>query len=285
MTQTIRFDRREEESLSAYLREVAGTPLLDPETEVALARRIEAGDEVAATTLTRANLRLVVAVAKRYLGHGLQLSDLIQEGNQGLMRAVRKFRHDKGCRFSTYATWWIWQAVVRGIVNQSRMIRVPAYVADRIVRLRKADEAVHQTQGRAATKEDLAAGAGLTPEKLDAALESCRHTLSLDVPLGNDVTKSSLGEVLADTNTPDPLALCVRGSLSRQLASCLAALPVREQAVLRLRFGLGGGEPLTLDQIGRRLGVTRERIRQIEARALARVRASRLGRGLAEFVT
>ena len=242
-----------DDGFSAYLAEVGRIPLLTPEEEQHLARRVEKNDPDAAARMTRANLRLVVSIARRYRGHGLSLADLVQEGNQGLMHAVRKFDPDRGFRFSTYATWWIRQAILRGIANSARTIRIPVYLTEKL-------------------------GAALA--KIDAMLPP----LSIDAKPNDDPSSRSLIEAVANAAAPDPADQATSAVLAQQLDSCMRVLSPRERAVLRLRFGLGARSAMTLEQVGKLMGVTRERVRQIESRALERLRGPCRERGLKDYL-
>jgi RNA polymerase primary sigma factor len=271
-----------DESLAAYLREIARIALLTPEQEIELGRRVRQGDEDAAAAMTRANLRLVVSVAHRYAGSGVPLTDLIQEGNQGLMRAVRKFEPERGNRFSTYATWWIRQAINRGIANQSRVIRLPAYMAERVARVQRtaAEHHVPATDTGA-----LGQQLDLTRSQVEAALAHARLPLSFDVPAAMPGSSRTLAEVITDEGASDPADRAARHTLRAQLDACLADLPDREREVLRMRFGLSDGVVLTLEEVGHRIGVTRERVRQIELRALQRLKSPARKAGLDAFLS
>src|SRR6266852_3358538 len=252
---------RSRELIALYLQEISRVKLLTPEEEQELARRVQAGDAEAPKRLVEANLRLVVRIARRYLHRGLSLLDLIEEGNVGLLHAARKFRPDRGTRFSTYATWWIRQAVVRALANQARTIRLPVHVELLLSRYMKQRNVLTQKLGRAPTLEEVAAVMNRPVGELEQ-LESLRQQpVSLDKPTGED-GKGNLGETVED---PDAAA----GS---GLAAMLQDLPDRERTVVTLRFGLGGEAPLTLARIGQRLGLTRERVRQIESTALQHLR-------------
>ena len=270
-----------DESLAAYLREISRIPLLTPEQEVELGRRVRKGDEEAAAAMTRANLRLVVSVAHRYAGSGVPLTDLIQEGNQGLMRAVRKFEPERGNRFSTYATWWIRQAINRGIANQSRVIRLPAYMAERVARVQRTAAEHHDPATDPARLGDQL---DLTRAQVEAALAHARLPLSFDVPAALPGSSRTLAEVVTDEGAPDPADRAARHTLRAQLDECLAGLPERERNVLRMRFGLTDGVVHTLEEVGHTIGVTRERVRQIELRALQRLKSPARKAGLEAFL-
>ncbi|MBI4609589.1 MAG: sigma-70 family RNA polymerase sigma factor [Candidatus Rokubacteria bacterium] len=265
--------------LGAYLNEIARIPLLTPEEERELARRAQAGDADAERRMVEANLRLVLKIARQYQSRGLPLLDLIEEGNLGLLRAVRKFRPEKGTRFSTYAIWWSRQAMGRALANQARMIRLPVHVELLLARSVRERKALTQRLGRPPSMEEIAEAMGLPPEQL-AELEGLRqHPVSLETPVGAQ-GKGVLGDLVADR----PLSPDKRlGELLREqadLAQVLDALNDKERAVLRLRFGLDGEEPTTLESIGRRMGLTRERVRQIEATGLKKLREFLARRGV-----
>jgi RNA polymerase sigma factor (sigma-70 family) len=265
-------------NLSAYFGEIGRIPLLGREQEVALARRVRAGDEVARTKLTEANLRLVVQVARRYLNRGLPLPDLIEEGNLGLIRAVEKFDPERGTRFSTYATWWIRHFVVRALANQARMIRLPVHVEMLLGRYAKEQQRLSQQLGRAPTAEELAQALGTTTEQIDELEEIRRHPVSLDAPTGED--GGPVAETVADESA-DPNRFLL--SLFRERADLTTVfddLAANERLVLRRRFGLEGDAPETLETIGRRLNLTRERVRQIEAAGLRKLRGLLKARGI-----
>jgi RNA polymerase sigma factor (sigma-70 family) len=261
---------RAREILALYLQEIARVKLLTAEEEQELAKRIQAGDADAERRLIEANLRLVVRIARRYLNRGLSLLDLIEEGNVGLLHAARKFRPDRGTRFSTYATWWIRQAVVRALANQARTIRLPVHVELLLSQYVKKRNAMTQELGRAPTPAEVAEAMGRPAAEIER-LESLRqHPLPLDSPIGED--KRTLHDTVEDPAAQPGAGLAQVLRARADLASVLQDLPDTERTVVRLRFGLGGGEPQTLESIGRRLGVTRERVRQIESAALQRLR-------------
>jgi RNA polymerase sigma factor (sigma-70 family) len=264
-------------NLGLYLSEISRIPLLSRQEEGALARRARAGDEAAKARLTEANLRLVVQVARRYLNRGLPLPDLIEEGNLGLMRAVEKFEPERGTRFSTYATWWIRHAVVRALANQARMIRLPVHVEALLGRYAKEHARLTQELGRAPTADEIASALQTTVEQVRELEEIRQPPVSLDVPVRDDAT---LRDLVADP-APEPGAAI--GNLLRSrsdLLTVLDDLPANERTVLRRRFGLEGDSPETLESIGRRLSISRERVRQIEANALRKLRGLLAARGI-----
>jgi RNA polymerase primary sigma factor len=266
-------------NLRVYLDEIARIPLLTREQEGELARRVRAGDETAKERMIEANLRLVVQIARRYLNRGLPLPDLIEEGNLGLLRAVEKFEHERGTRFSTYATWWIRQAVVRALANQARTIRLPVHVELLLGRYVKEQQRLTQLLGRVPKADELAAGLGTTVEQVEELEEIRQPTLSLDAPTAEG-GRGSLGETVADPDA-DPSAVLAQLFRERaDLASVLDDLAANERTVLRRRFGLEDDPPETLETIGTRLKLTRERVRQIEAAGLRKLRALLAARGL-----
>jgi RNA polymerase primary sigma factor len=262
------------DALQLFLNEIARYPLLTAAQEVELAKRIEKGDERAKQRMINSNLRLVVSIAKRYQGHGLSLLDLIQEGVLGLIRAVEKFDWRKGYKFSTYATWWIRQAVQRGIANQARTIRVPVHVTERERKVARVQSELTSRLGRSPTDEEIAEALAMPLEQVLDVRHAARAVTSLDQPVGEE-GDAGLGELLAapDVEPAEEVHLSLREEALRR---AVAALPEREREVIRLRYDIDGGEgPLTLDEIGRRLGITRERVRQLEAQALDRLAMER----------
>ena len=299
--------------VKAYLREIGKVALLTAELEVELAKRIEAGlfateklrqhdegetkipiamrrdlaeivvdGDRAKRHLLEANLRLVVSLAKRYQGRGLDLLDLVQEGNLGLVRAVEKFDYAKGYKFSTYATWWIRQALQRALADQGRTIRVPVHMAELITKVTRTRRDLTQSLGREPTSEELGEPLGMTPEKIEEILRYGRDTLSLQAPVGDD--DAVLGDFITDTDSVDPQMAVETQMLQGQLSEVLESLPERSAIVMKMRFGLVDGRPRTLDEVGRHLGLTRERIRQIERDTLAEIRAGGRAEGLREYV-
>ena len=254
-----------------YLNEIGRIPLLSAQDEVRLAKAIEAGDERARQEMVTANLRLVVSVAKKYTGHDVPLLDLIQEGNSGLMRAVEKFDWRRGFKFSTYATWWIRQAITRAIAEQCRTIRLPVHTHDRLAKAARVRRDLQLTLGREPTDREIADDLGFSEEQMAALNRVARAPVSLDAPVG-DEGGSSVGDLIPDAEAGEPLEEIAGKLLTEHLSAALDQLDPREQEVLRLRYGLGSESPLTLDQIGRRFGRTRERIRQIEGMALRKLR-------------
>ena len=267
-------------NLAVYLREISRIPLLTREQEADLGRRVRAGDEAAKARFIESNLRLVVQIARRYLNRGLPLPDLIEEGNLGLIRAVEKFEPERGLRFSTYATWWIRQAVVRALANQARTIRVPVHIGLLLARNQREQQRLIQELGRVPTQEELAAALNTTVEQIDE-LEEIRQQqpLSLETPVGRD-HEGRLADVVADPGADPSVALTRLFHARADLVSVLDDLAANERTVLRRRFGLEDDEPETLEAIGRRLNLTRERVRQIEAGGLRKLRALLHARGV-----
>ena len=254
-----------------YLKEIGKVPLLSPDEEIELAKKIELGDEEAKKKLAESNLRLVVSIAKRYAGRGMQLLDLIQEGNLGLIKAVEKFDYRKGYKFSTYATWWIRQAITRAIADQARTIRIPVHMVETINRLARTQRQLVQKLGREATPEELAKELDMPVERVREIMKISQDPVSLETPIGEE-EDSHLGDFIQDNNVEVPADAATYTLLHEQLMDVLSTLTEREQKVLRLRFGLDDGRPRTLEEVGRQFNVTRERIRQIEAKALRKLR-------------
>lgn len=254
-----------------YLKEIGKVPLLSPDEEIELAKKIELGDEEAKKKLAESNLRLVVSIAKRYAGRGMQLLDLIQEGNLGLIKAVEKFDYRKGYKFSTYATWWIRQAITRAIADQARTIRIPVHMVETINRLVRTQRQLVQKLGREATPEELAKELDMPVDRVREIMKISQDPVSLETPIGEE-EDSHLGDFIQDNNVEVPADAATYTLLHEQLMDVLSTLTEREQKVLRLRFGLDDGRPRTLEEVGRQFNVTRERIRQIEAKALRKLR-------------
>ncbi len=266
-----------------YLKGIGQVDLLDKSEEVALAKRIEAGDEEAKSQLVEANLRLVVSIAKKYVGKGMSFLDLIQEGNMGLMKAVEKFDYTKGYKFSTYATWWIRQAITRAIADQGRTIRVPVHMVEKINKLIKIQRQLLQEKGREPTPEEIAEEMDISADKVSEIKKIAQESVSLDTPIGEE-EDSSLGDFIEDTKTPEPSSTVSKNLLKEQLDTVLDTLTDREKRILELRFGIEDGRPRTLEEVGKEFGVTRERIRQIEAKALRKLRHPTRSKKLKGFV-
>lgn len=254
-----------------YLREIGRYRLITAEEEVELAKRVEKHEKRAKDQLAQANLRLVVSIAKKYVGRGLSLLDLIQEGNQGLIRAVEKYDWRKGYKFSTYATWWIRQAITRAIADQARTIRIPVHMVETINKLFRISRKLMQDLGREPTAEEIAEELLITPERVREILKISQEVTSIDAKVGDD-EDSFLGDFIEDTSQPSPVDQASRELLKESLEDVFATLSEREAKVLKFRFGLGGNKSMTLEEVGREFGVTRERIRQIEAKALRKLR-------------
>lgn len=272
------------DSVRMYLKEIGRVPLLSADEEVNLALRIQQGDQEAKQELAEANLRLVVSIAKRYVGRGMQFLDLIQEGNMGLMKAVEKFDHTKGFKFSTYATWWIRQAITRAIADQARTIRIPVHMVETINKLVRIQRQLLQDLGREPTPEEIGAEMDLPTEKVREILKIAQEPVSLETPIGEE-DDSHLGDFIEDDNATSPADHTAYALLKEQLDEVLEQLTDREENVLRLRFGLDkNGEIRTLEQVGQVFGVTRERIRQIEAKALRKLRHPSRSKQLKDFL-
>ena len=266
-----------------YLKEIGRVPLLTAEEEVALAKRMEAGDEEAQKRLAEANLRLVVSIAKRYIGRGMLFLDLIQEGNLGLIKAVEKFDYNKGYKFSTYATWWIRQAITRAIADQARTIRIPVHMVETINKLIRVSRQLLQQLGREPTPEEIAAEMNMPVERVREILKISQEPVSLETPIGEE-EDSHLGDFIKDDNVPVPADAATFTLLKEQLEEVLGTLTEREQKVLTLRFGLEDGRARTLEEVGKEFNVTRERIRQIEAKALRKLRHPSRSRKLKDYL-
>ncbi|RST73844.1 RNA polymerase sigma factor RpoD [Siminovitchia acidinfaciens] len=266
-----------------YLKEIGRVDLLSAEEEVELAERIEQGDEEAKKRLAEANLRLVVSIAKRYVGRGMLFLDLIQEGNMGLIKAVEKFDHRKGFKFSTYATWWIRQAITRAIADQARTIRIPVHMVETINKLIRVQRQLLQDLGREPSPEEIAEEMDLTPDKVREILKIAQEPVSLETPIGEE-DDSHLGDFIEDQEATSPSDHAAYELLKEQLEDVLDTLTDREENVLRLRFGLDDGRTRTLEEVGKVFGVTRERIRQIEAKALRKLRHPSRSKRLKDFL-
>ena len=299
-----------DDTISLYLKEMARVPLLTPEEETSLAKRLERGrraqrklerdgyneeeaarlrqeviqGEQARDHLIKANTRLVVSIAKKYMGQGVPFSDLIQEGNLGLMKAVEKFDYRRGYKFSTYATWWIRQAITRALADQGRTIRVPVHMSDRIRKLHQVSRQLEQVWGRKPTPEELAEEMDLEPSKVRWMLRVSRHPVSLERPVGEE-EDSELGNFIEDVDAPTPPDAAYHHMLQEKLEDVLATLTPREARILRLRFGLQNGRSYTLEEVGKKFGLTRERIRQIEGQALRKLRHPRRSRQLRDYLS
>ncbi len=274
-----------EDPLLSYMRDIADVPLLTAQQEVDLAKRIENGDAEALEKFIMSNLRLVVSVAKRYTGRGLPLLDLIQEGNIGLMRAVQKYDWRKGFKFSTYATWWIRQAVTRAIADKARTIRLPVHMGEAITRLNQVTQRLTQELGREPTEEELAAALGVGVQKVRDAIKAAHVPSSLEAPIGEE-EESELADLVADEVSQQPDEAVYEMLLKRETQEALGSiLTPREQLVLQLRFGLGNGHVYPLEKIGEVLGITRERVRQIEAKALEKLRHPSVAKSLRSYLS
>lgn len=272
-----------EDPVRMYLKEIGKVPLLTAEEEIELAKRMEAGDEKAKQKLAEANLRLVVSIAKRYVGRGMLFLDLIQEGNLGLIKAVEKFDYEKGYKFSTYATWWIRQAITRAIADQARTIRIPVHMVETINKLIRESRQLLQELGREPLPEEIAERMGISVERVREILKISQEPVSLETPIGEE-EDSHLGDFIQDQNVPVPAEAAASNLLRDQLNEVLDTLTEREQKVLRLRFGMDDGRARTLEEVGKEFQVTRERIRQIEAKALRRLRHPSKSRKLKDYL-
>lgn len=266
-----------------YLREIGRIPLLTRDQEIDLAQKTEAGDMAAKEKLTSSNLRLVVSIAKKYIGRGMSFLDLIQEGNKGLIRAVEKYNWKKGFKFSTYATWWIRQAITRAIADQARTIRIPVHMVETINKLIRISRKLMQTLGREPLPEEVAEVMEISPDKVREILKISQKTTSLETPIGED-EDSYLGDFIEDTKQASPYELTTQRLLRENIEEVLSGLSDRESKVLEMRFGLRGAKPMTLEEVGREFGVTRERIRQIEAKALRKLKHPSKRRMLQDYL-
>ncbi len=275
-----------DDSVRLYLREIGKIPLLTPEEEADLAARVVKGDKKAKDKLAEANMRLVVSIAKRYSGRGLDFLDLIQEGNTGLLRAVEKFDPDKGFKFSTYATWWIRQAITRAIADQARTIRIPVHMVETINKVMRSTRKLTQELNREPTIDEIAKEMKMDPEKVEYVMRIKQDIASLDQSVGRDGDDedSVLGDFVEDEERDSPEDSAANQILKEQLAEIISTLSEREQKIIKLRFGIGGGRPHTLEEVGAEFSVTRERIRQIEAKALSKLRKHKDTKKLHEYL-
>ena len=275
-----------DDSVRLYLREIGKIPLLTPEEEADLAQRIVKGDKKAKDKMVESNMRLVVSIAKRYGGRGLDFLDLIQEGNTGLLRAVEKFDPDKGFKFSTYATWWVRQAITRAIADQARTIRIPVHMVETINKVLRTTRKLTTDLNREPTIEEIANELHMEPEKVDYVMRIKQDIASLDASVGRDGDDedSVLGDFVEDEERISPEDSAANQILKEQLSEIISTLTDREQKIIRLRFGIGGGRPHTLEEVGAEFDVTRERIRQIEAKALSKLRKNKDTKKLHEYL-
>ena len=280
------FDDVSDDSVRLYLREIGKIPLLSAEEELALAKKVVAGDKKAKDKMAEANMRLVVSIAKRYSGRGLDFLDLIQEGNTGLLRAVEKFDPDKGFKFSTYATWWIRQAITRAIADQARTIRIPVHMVETINKLLRTQRRMTQELNREPTIEELAKELEMEPEKVEYVIKIKQDITSLDAGVGRDGEDedSVLGDFIEDEDGATPEESATNQLLKEQVQAVLSTLSEREQKIVKMRFGLENGKSHTLEEVGQEFAVTRERIRQIEAKALAKLRKHKDAKKLHEYL-
>ena len=272
-----------DDPVKVYLKEIGRVPLLTPEEEIDLATRMSQGDPYARKRLSEANLRLVVSIAKRYVGRGMQFLDLIQEGNLGLIKAVEKFDHTKGFKFSTYATWWIRQAITRAIADQARTIRIPVHMVETINKVKKVSSQLLHKNGHEPTAEEVAKELDMPVDKVREIMRVAQEPVSLETPIGEE-EDSHLGDFIPDDDAPAPADAASHILLKEQLGEVLQTLTPREEKVLRLRFGLEDGRSRTLEEVGKEFNVTRERIRQIEAKALRKLRHPSRSKKLKDFL-
>ena len=272
-----------DDPVKVYLKEIGRVPLLSPDEEVELAQRMAEGDAYAKKRLAEANLRLVVSIAKRYVGRGMQFLDLIQEGNLGLIKAVEKFDHTKGFKFSSYATWWIRQALTRAIADQARTIRIPVHMVETINKVKKVSSQLLHQNGHDPTAEEIAAALDMPVDKVREIMRVAQEPVSLETPIGEE-EDSHLGDFIPDDDAPAPADAASHTLLKEQLGEVLKTLTPREEKVLRLRFGLEDGRSRTLEEVGKEFNVTRERIRQIEAKALRKLRHPSRSKKLKDFL-
>ncbi len=276
-------DSSVDDSVKIYLKEIGKVPLLSAEQEIDLAKRMEEGDGEAKRVLSEANLRLVVSIAKRYVGRGMQFLDLIQEGNLGLIKAVEKFDYTKGFKFSTYATWWIRQAITRAIADQARTIRIPVHMVETINKVKKVSSQLLHKNGHEPSAEEIAAELDMPADKVREIMRVAQEPVSLETPIGEE-EDSHLGDFIEDVEAPAPAEAASHTLLKEQLSEVLQTLTPREEKVLRLRFGLEDGRSRTLEEVGKEFNVTRERIRQIEAKALRKLRHPSRSKRLKDFL-
>ena len=279
----IKADINVDDSVKMYLKDIGQVPLLSKEEERDLAEKMTNGDQRAKERLSEANLRLVVSIAKRYVGRGMQFLDLIQEGNLGLMKAVEKFDHTKGFKFSTYATWWIRQAITRAIADQARTIRIPVHMVETINKQMRVSRQLLQIYGREPTPEEIASAMGTTEERVREIQKIAQDPVSLETPIGEE-EDSHLGDFIEDYNATSPSDMAETNMLKEHLVQVLSSLTPREEKVLRLRYGIDDSHPRTLEEVGKEFNVTRERIRQIEAKALRKLRHPNRTKRLKDFL-
>ncbi|MDD6405266.1 MAG: RNA polymerase sigma factor RpoD [Clostridiales bacterium] len=272
-----------QDPVKMYLKDIGKVPLLSAEEEIELAKRMEAGDEAAKKKLAESNLRLVVSIAKRYVGRGMLFLDLIQEGNLGLLKAVEKFDYRKGYKFSTYATWWIRQAITRAIADQARTIRIPVHMVETINKVTRVSRDLLQKLGREPLPEEVGEVMGLPKERVQEIMKIAQEPVSLETPIGEE-EDSHLGDFIQDESIPTPVEATNQTLLHEQLDEVVSTLTEREQRVIKLRFGWDDGRPRTLEEVGKEFNVTRERIRQIEAKALRKLRHPNRSRKLKDFL-
>lgn len=285
LNEQVYLDDVADDSVRLYLREIGKIPLLTAEEELALAQRVVAGEKDAKDKMAEANMRLVVSIAKRYVGRGLDLLDLIQEGNTGLLRAVEKFDPDKGFKFSTYATWWIRQAITRAIADQARTIRIPVHMVETINKLLRTQRRLTQELNREPTNEEIAKAMEIDVEKVEHIMKIKQDISSLDASVRDDEEDSVLGDFIEDEDTVSPEESATGQLLKEHVKDMLGALTEREQKILKLRFGLEDGKSHTLEEVGQEFNVTRERIRQIEAKALAKLRKHKDAKKLHDYIS
>ena len=272
-----------DDPVKIYLKEIGRVPLLSPDEEVDLAIRISQGDVAAKKRLSEANLRLVVSIAKRYLGRGMQFLDLIQEGNLGLIKAVEKFDHTKGFKFSTYATWWIRQAITRAIADQARTIRIPVHMVETINKVKKVSSQLLHQNGHEPSADDIAAELDMPVDKVREIMRVAQEPVSLETPIGEE-EDSHLGDFLEDDKTPPPSQIVAESMMKQTLSDVLHMLTPREEQVIRMRYGLDDGQQRTLEEVGKAFNVTRERIRQIEVKALRKIKRPNMSKTLVDYM-